>query len=281
MKHSDPRKGEFTPTSLQTFLECPRKYYFQKLLHFSPKSENNAREFGAAFHEFVSTFYKFQNLPLEQRKLKAIQAFLANYDPANDSTKRNLASGLILCDRYAENYKNDTAVYKMDLVESDLVVSMANGTSLFMRVDRLLVADNFYTVVDTKTTTMALTDWFWKEFELSFQLSCYHHAIEVHCGHCDNIQIDAVKVYPLPEFQRRSLQRTENQINDFLNTYQEITNRILDTLDGTGPEKELAYFYQNPCSCSKFGGCPYLSVCKFGLTHPDVQIMFTRNQGED
>lgn len=281
MKHSNPRLGEFTPTSLTTYLECPRKYYFQKCLNFCPKSESNAKEFGSAIHEMVSTYYKLQNIPYETRKLKAIQAFIATYDKTNDTIKRSMTSGLLVSSAYCDTYKNDNAQYLTDMVETELVVSMPFNTMMYLRQDRLLIADGFYTVVDTKTTTMALTEWYWKEFLLSFQLSAYHYATLQTSGHCDNIQIDAIKVYPKPEFQRRSMQRTENQINDWLNTYKFIVAQIMDSFYPHDQHKELNCFYQNTTSCSKYSGCPYLSVCQYGLTHPDVQVMFTTKETEE
>lgn len=279
MKSSNPRQGEFTPTSLITFMECPRKYYFQKCMGFQPKTDRNDREFGTAIHEMVSTFYKNKDLSFNERKLKSVKAFISNWDSKLDSSKKNLNIGLVISDKYCDTYKNDSAQYKMDMVESDTVISIPNGTTLYMRIDRILIQDDFYTVVDTKTTGSAITDYYWKDYDLSFQLTCYHYAIEQLVGHCDNIQIDAIKVHHTPEFVRRSFQRTESQVADWYNTYCAITGTIQSSFC-SNREQEILNFYQNTTNCGKFGGCPYQSVCKYGLTHPDVQIMFTKGEVE-
>jgi hypothetical protein len=258
-----------------TYMECPRKYYFQKCMSFNPKTERNDREWGTAMHEAVASFYKNNKLPFEDRKLKAVQAFIANYDPACDTPKKNLNNGLVIVGKYCDVYKHDKSQYLMEMVETENVISMPNSTTLYMRIDRILIENGFYTVVDTKTTGQAITDYYWRDFELSFQLSTYSYAVEKLTGHCDNIQIDAIRVHASPEFVRRSFQRTEEQVQEWLNTYKQVTGSIRASFC-SNKDTEVSNFYQNTGSCSKFGGCPYLPVCKYGLSHPDVQIMFNR-----
>jgi hypothetical protein len=250
-------------------------------MNFNPKTERNDREFGTSIHEMVSTFYKYQNLPPDQRKLKSVKAFLDSWDPAHDLPKKNTNIGLVVSDKYCECYKRDNSTYLMDMVETENVIAMPNNTTLYMRIDRILIDKGFYTVVDTKTTGRKQTEYYWKAFDLNFQMSAYHYTVENLVGHCDNIQIDSIHVDPNPSFERRSFQRTETQIQEWLNTYIQLTGAIRASFC-SNQQTEIENFYQNTCSCDKFGGCPYASVCRFGMSHPDVQIMFnTKEIGDE
>lgn len=286
---SNPRKGEFTPTSLETYLDCPRKYYLGKVMGLSPTKFVGSQVFGSAIHAGVGKFYELKDtqLPFEELKLACVREFAQNWNPEYNDSKRNTDTGLAIISGYCSRYKNDTAKYLADMIETNITISMPNETKLFMRLDRILVEENFFTVVDTKTSSMALTDYFLKGFIMSFQLSTYVYAVAQIKGHCDNVQVDLIKVPPDTDmekgFVRKSMDRTELQMADWLNTYEEITDRIQEsfTENNSTSDIELRCFHQNQNSCTKYGGCPYFSICQFGLSHPDVKIMFTRkNQVE-
>lgn len=284
---SDPRKGEFTPTSLETYLDCPRKYYFTKVMQLTPVKGVSSANFGTAIHAGVDIFYSLKNTGISHDELVArmLQAFALLWDRSLDDGRRNINSGIAILSAYARIYKNDTATYLRDLVESKITISMPNGTTLTMRLDRILVEGKFYTVVDTKTTSMSLTEYYLKNFVNSFQLTSYCYAVTQLKGHCDNVQVDAIKVPPEIDvgkgFVRRSMERTELQVEDWLNTYNNITEQIQSNFSLCSDEgEEIRAFYQNQNSCTKYGGCPFFSICQYGLSHPDVQLMFVRKNIE-
>lgn len=282
MKHStNPKLGEFTPTSLETFLECKRKYYLSRILALQPLRKASSLNFGGAVHEGIGAWYSTQGQAPEERLKAMLVAFGKAWDPQYESDKHSTIIGIQLLKQYAAIYRYDTAKYKPDMIELDVRCVMPNNTTLVGRIDRVIQDATQIVVVDTKTTTMSLTDWFWKNYENNFQLLSYDHIVTTLLGNCDTVQIDAVN-FPTKldqtekQFQRRSMPTTEQQKEDWLNTYLEITTFIMSSLT-TSEDTQFRSFHACHTSCSNYGGCPYLPVCRYGLTHPDVKLMFQRN----
>lgn len=278
---TSPQLRQFTPTSLESFLRCPRKYYFEKVLSLQSTRSKIGADFGSAFHKAVSTFYSLRakgELSFEDIVIQSIHSFSADWDGKEEDGKRNSVQALSLITAYCNCYRNDRSMYREDMIETEQTIEMPLSTTLTCRIDRVLLEDNCVTVVDTKTSGSPLTEWFWKGFLNSFQMRAYRYVVEQILGNCDNVQIDAVKVpLELPEktFQRRSMDYTELQQAEFLNTYQQVVDRILTNLEYC-EEDQLGKFYQCPTACSDYGGCEFLSICQHGLSHPDVKVVFGR-----
>lgn len=278
---TSPYKRQFTLTSLETFLRCPRKYYFEKCLSLQSNREKTGADFGTALHAAIGKFYELRvdgEVPFEDIVLLSIQAFTEKWEGKAEDGKRNAVQGLQLINAYCNCYRNDRATYKKDMIETEVVLEMPLSSFLTCRIDRILLENNCTTVVDTKSSGSPLTEWFWKGFRNSFQLRGYKYVVEQILGTCDNVQVDAVKV-PLAEiektFQRQSMFYTDLQMEEFLNTYRECVERITAAL-ALPEEKALGKFHQCPTACGDYGGCEFLSVCQHGLSHPDVQVLFKR-----
>jgi RecB family exonuclease len=302
-ENSSFSEGIFSPSAIETYLDCPRKAYFSYSLHLKSKETSNALLFGSAIHAGVATFYKIKNLSHSELITLALQAncpqaadlsqntlilvlsiegFLSIWkdNPIKGDSKRNLESGMLIVTKYVSCYQNDSANYHPDYIETPVSVEMPNRTRLIAIIDRIRTQGG-YIVVDTKTSSWPLTDFFFKGFINSFQLSAYYYVVQEIVGNCDGIQVDGIKV-PYQEkdnFIRRIFLRTEVQMGDWLNTYLSVTNRILATIS-LPEEKRLLSFPCNQQSCANYGGCPYLTVCQYGFSHPLVKENFTLKQQE-
>jgi len=299
---ADPREGEFTPTSLQNYT-CPRKWYFKYNLKLIPTSDRINLKFGSAMHVGIGTFYIARSLsPTE-----AVKHFGVNFTPTNKDSftcakilalklfseewashnirgneKKNLEGGILLLDKYCDVYKGDSAHYIPTFIECPIWIEMPNGTQLGLIIDRIQEDGDYTTIVDTKTSGWPLTDYFFKRFENDQQMSAYFYAITQIKGRCDAIQIDGIQC-PLQAnveegFVRRTFLRTELQIADWLLTYLTWSNRIMESLAIQDEGERLKAFPCDQNRCADYGGCPYLPICKHGLTHPDVQIMFEKEE---
>lgn len=296
-------EGTFSPTSLENYLACPRKWYLNKFLHIEPREKAASLAFGSAMHYGVGTFYTVKDMMLVQAwellkdNLKLTEdLFLQqnkNYSPVffarrafevawkseltQPDEKRNLQTGLQLIEQYCKAYQHDTSHFPQEYIECPAEILMPNGTTLIMVIDRINVEPNFVTIIDTKTSAMSLSDYFFRKFENSFQLSSYFYACKEVMGTADCIQVDAIKV-PYPSktdgFVRRTFMRTDLQMEEFLNTYLRITDFITSNLDK--PEEDrLKAFHQNQTSCDSYGGCKYLPICEHGFDHPAMKNEFT------
>lgn len=283
MRRSDLAKREFSPTGLEDYMRCPRLFYYRKFLKLNPTSASLDQHFGLAIHSGVATFFKLfqKESDFDLAKKESVKAFGETWKTKQitGNEKKSLQVGLTTIDTYCKIYQNSKEFYSPELIEMEQVLAMPNDTFLVMIIDRIFRAGKDYIRVDdTKSTSRPLTDWYFASWENSFQLMCYNYTVEQICGHCDGIQVDAIHV-PLGKnenFVRRTFQVTELQKADFLNTYTRETSSILKAVEENSPE---AF----PCrqkSCSDFGGCKYLNVCKYGFDYPDVQTQFVREELE-
>ena len=284
LERTDIWSGEFSPTGIETAF-CYRKIYLKKVLGLVEKRPAYALWFGSAIHSAVEYYYVNRpEMSWEDTAIGSVEAFVESWVPhkSNGDKKRNLASGIAIMGAYCEYYKDDIANIVPEFVEAKQWVPMPNGTHLLCKIDRVRDDDGAYTVVDTKTSSWPLTDFYFKGFENNFQTSMYYYCVEQMLGECQAIQIDGIKVpHPAPTsvtvpFSRRTFLREELQIADAVNTYCQMTDYIGQTLkDYEGDEEMLLKkFYCNPTKCNDYGGCEYKPICMYGFTHPAVAVDF-------
>lgn len=282
VERTDPFKGEFSPSGITTAF-CPRKFYFEKILKLESKQYISAAlAFGISIHKAMEVYHAHKplDLPLPELQQRVVTSFIeawAKFAILGDA-KRNLDSGMLILNKYCEVYQNDDTSFKEEDIESNQWLPMPNGTKLLVKMDRVLVSPNIIRLVDTKTTSSSLTDYYFKVYENDIKMSLYYYVVENLLGRCDDMQIDAIKV-PLPikepysGFARRCFSRTELQIEDALLTYYKITDYIMAGL--AKPKDEwVSHFYCNQTMCAEYSGCKFLPVCKHGLDHPSVALEF-------
>ena len=289
---SDPLQGSFSATGLETYLTCPRKFYLKYLSKLSVTSSPASLVFGAAIHHAVGTFYTVKDLPEGSirsmfsvpagittamlMEYVCVRAFTQKWNEAGieGDGKRNLVNGIDIICKYISTYKGDTAAYLPEYIETNTSLMMPNGTRLICIIDRIQKESSYISVCDTKTSSWPLTDYFFKKFINSFQLSCYDYATISLLGDCDNVCIDGILVPNRgtgDSFIRRTFLRTDHQRAEFLNTYTGITDRIREDL-AKSEEDAVKCFSCNPTACDNYGGCEYIPLCQYGFTASSLCI---------
>lgn len=283
LERTDVFQGEFSPTGIQT-AACYRRFYFEKILKLRAVNSTIPLNFGTAFHAAVETFYRMrkEEAELDAIKIAAAQTFAEEWSAfgMRGDGVRNLHTGLLAIGRYCETYQFDRSIFELADIECTQWLPMNNGTRILVKLDRVISTPTMIRLVDTKTTSSALTDYFFLKFDNDFQMSCYYYVVEQLLGGCDDIQIDAVRLPAKDDmcFTRRSFMRTELQIQDMLNTYYHVSEYIMKSLEVVKEKEDPSLyptvFYCNQSECDKFGGCKYRNICKFGLDHPSTKVDF-------
>ena len=279
---SNPWKGEVSPSSLDT-ASCFRKFLYDKVLGISPDIPKVALVFGTCIHKGIETYYISKTtLGHTQASLLGLQAFSTAWDAAacDGDIKRNYLTGVTLLHEYFKVYEKDSTSFVPSLVECEQWMELPNGCMLLMKIDRVRDENKYFTVVDTKTTTMALTEYYFRNFENALATTLYFWGVASILGQCDAVQIDAVHI-PVDQrdpgvgFVRRVLMRTELQVHEAITTVVYRTNHIRNVLSGSKKIREL--LEAMPCNqhnCNDYGGCPYIGICKYGFSHPSLCVDF-------
>lgn len=276
-------KGEFSPSGIET-ARCYRRFYYTKMLGIKPKTTPSALVFGICIHRGVEVFYQLAQdkaMPKLEVKKAMIKAFSAEWVKHGimGDIKRNLETGILIMNNYCDRYYGTTDQFELENIESDQWVPMPNGALMLVKIDRVLNQGDLIAVVDTKTTSGSITPYFWKNFENHLPTSLYTYTVRKLLGRCDFVTIDAIKVPPpaasskTEPFGRQSFIRTELQLDDAVRTFTNMTDYIMSVFDR--PREEwAARMYPNQGECDKYGGCPFLPICKHGLDHPAVKVDF-------
>lgn len=265
---------------------CRRKYFYKKILGLKSLTGKVSANYGTCIHAGVGAFYMSQELPLQERTAKAIAAFTEEWERYGQQgdEKRSLIGGVTTLTEYCKAYGKDTATFLPTLIEASQSIEMPNGTVLIVRIDRVTkdAVSDTTTIFDTKTCSMAFTDYYFRQYENNFQQSAYWYVVDsILGGTVDCSIIDLIKVpfstgksrstgRPVENFVRRSYLRSDLQLEEFLNTYKRLTEEIL----ANAASEDAAKFPQCPTACGNYGGCEYLPVCKYGYSHPAVRIDF-------
>lgn len=279
MKRPGHTENRFSPSSLGD-LACPRAWYLNRVLNLETVVENAALAFGGSLHKGIAAFYKQRNDSFDLAKIDCLNAFIEEWESYGimGDGKRSLDSGVVILEAYCNKYENDPAYYNPDFIEVEQKVEMENGSLLHIIIDRIEERKGGDKIVhDSKSSSRAITDYYFRQFENNLQMSLYFHGVEQVCGECTNVCIDALKVPntgdPDKDFQRRSFFCTDLQIADAVNTYNKKVAFIKEGLMFRDAE-QVEHFYCEHSRCSDYGGCDFLPICKHGLTHPIIQTDF-------
>jgi CRISPR/Cas system-associated exonuclease Cas4 (RecB family) len=254
---------EFNPTAIESYLTCPRKFYYSLVKGIQPKADRVALSFGTAMHAAGAAWYGKLG---DEVALKAFCDLFPEVPSDVEDKYRTQANGVATLKAYFKLYKDDT-IDSIDYLEQEFRIPMPNGTVLVIKPDRIRKTSTGIIPTDMKTTAMPLTSMFFNQYENSFQLTGYLYGANHEFKEtCDSVVIDALKV-PLSttgkteNFVRRSFFRTEKQIKDWEDTYIKTTDKMLCA-------KCEADFTCNQQGCAKPFVCDYLDLCKYGKEHP-------------
>jgi hypothetical protein len=265
-------------TSLGTFKECPRKYYYSIVLGRVPKTQSAHLSFGLWLHQARETYDQMRSLGAEHQ-----EALRTTVEKALRSTwNRALGRGWIsdIPEKTRLSLIRTIVWYLDELGQNDPIetIHLANGKPavelsfrffaegcsqvtgepilLCGHMDRIgRLGDNLYGV-DIKTTKRALDPRFFAQFSPDNQMSLYTIAGKVAFGQdlagmiIDGIQVGA----GFARFQRGLVPRTKESSEEWMVHFW-FWQRQMENCAESG------IWPLNDKSCGNYGGCPYQSVC--------------------
>jgi len=273
-------------TSLGTFKECPKKYYYSIIEGWVPKRESPHLTFGLLFHEGCERYehQKARGYDHEQALRAALKHVLTKsfnpytgkpWDSGHSEKNRDtlLRTLVWYLDDFGRNDKLQTFMLKngkpaveltfnynpKDFENGEILRSSVTGEEIAFsgHIDRMVWEQGQKFVLDHKTTGNQLGQKYFSQYTPHNQISMYSLAamyeFEVDVA---GVIIDAAQVkVTLSRFERQTIYRSLPQLREWLNDA-----KYWIALMGYMAEQKR--WPQNDTACNSYGGCPYREVCK-------------------
>lgn len=264
-------------TSLGTYKECPRKYYYSIILGLVPREESPHLTFGLLLHKAREDYDRAR---LSGRSHE--QALDLVLDAVLRSTWNKALKRPSLGDHKTKNRMSlvRTVVWYLDVMaqkDSFETLRLANGQPavelsfrfapgwytaegeeiiLCGHLDRIGLLNGIPYILDVKTTSQSLGESFFKQFSPHNQFSLYTLAGQVvYEQPIKSIIVDGVQVgVGFSRFQRKLIERSEEQLVEWLGETQE-------WIEEMGDSARRGRWKLNDKSCDHYGGCPFREVC--------------------
>lgn len=267
-------------TSLRTFLECPKKYYYSIILGRVPIAESVHLTFGILVHKGLEIYHKARHSgkyhedalrTTVQWALEAtwIRALNRPWTPNDDKVGRtkNRYTLLRTIIWYLDEYQDDPmataiieggqpAVELPFMLDSGHTASTGEEFVLCGFLDRIAVQQGRFFVTDVKTTGRPVDLHYFNRFSPDTQMTLYTLAGQsVFKIPVEGVMVDGIQVQvENNNFARQLTPRSPEQLVE----WQEQLVYWLMQLNQCATSN---VWPRNDAACELYGGCPYRSVC--------------------
>jgi len=265
-------------SKMQTYLECPRLYFYQYVLGWRSVFPNNHLVFGEAWH--LPMEHLLLNGYSDDIVIEGYNLFENHYrkvfNPDTDEMfkSKTPANAFLALGLYASHmdYRRDLSKYEVLYTEIAGSVAISDSKLMYFRMDSILrnrMTDKKFSL-EHKTGSRL---WMWAEqWPLSIQTGTYTHVL--HClfpfGQVEGVTMNGTffmnrKKDPI-EFYRFPVGRTTDQMQvwlDTVNYYYEDIVRNMEMLSDAKEEDEVLFaFPLRPTSCLNYGRiCAFNDYC--------------------
>lgn len=256
-------------TKLNTFLECPRSYFYEYILGWRPESPNLHLEFGKAWH--IAMEHILIHGYDENSIAAAYLLFLEHYrkffpetmDDVNEpKTPSNALKALV---QYCTIYKDDKFIPKYTEIAG--TVPIDDKRVLHFRMDSILEIEGMIRSREHKTGSQLSRQWI-DQWSLSLQVGTYNHVLYCLYPHEEvwGVEINGTFFQKKEnKFQRVPARPNIGMMNSWHWTVLHIfnmidfeTNRLMDVKES---DPVMQAFPCNPTNCTKYFGCRYHDFC--------------------
>ena len=174
IKLKDNFKFSLSYSKMNTFFECPFKYYCDNILRLNKYEETFDTWVGSLCHYILSKIYD-DNFDYENSKEEFISNHEFNLSKENTLFLNKILSELRIAIKYIKSLQNTT---KYQIIETEKNINFdINGTNFIGIIDKVMHYDNKIVLVDYKTGTPDI-DLRMANFGLNLQLPTYLYLIK-------------------------------------------------------------------------------------------------------
>jgi hypothetical protein len=264
-------------TSIGYLKTCAQLYYLTVIEGWVPKEESIHLRFGQEYHQAIYDFEvaRAAGLSFEDALRLTMQQLLVrirDWDPdptLRASASKNKAQLLHLIVAYCDNYRDDP--YKTVILENgrpaveltfkfELDWGPSQGDRNYLlcgHLDRVVSFNDSIFVLDHKTSSNSLTDYYFNQYSPNNQMTLYSFAGKVVLDSpIAGVVIEAVQIAidkPM-KFERRPTYRSDAIIDEWLDDLEY-------HLANAEAFAQAGYWPRNDTACGMYGGCRFREIC--------------------
>jgi hypothetical protein len=279
-------------TQLNTYYQCPMKYYLQFICGLRKVEEGITDidlRFGSAVHKCLEVYYKGKGITNEQ--IKEVWKGFIDLPESYEEKSKTRANGERLCSDYVATYATRDADWEILGTEQKINIPIGE-VSYAVKCDLVIKVNGNIFAVEHKTTS-SISPTFFSKFTPNTQISAQTEAVRQEFGECSGVIVNALESgwvskpvlidpsdsdtsnYSIKEvkhckyygkemaycsgfhsnFQREIVNRTKEQLLDFKeNAKNGAIKLITDT--------QLGNFVKHEQRCHDYkAGCPMKELC--------------------
>lgn len=265
-------------TSLGTFKDCPRKYFYSIVSGYAPRGTSVHLRFGSLYHSGLESYDKLRavdGFDHESALRRVVLDLLTEtWDREADApedfqhsnkSRETLVRSVIW---YLEHFLDDPAKTLIlsngaPAVELTFRFEVDDGLVLAGHLDRVVdFADGIY-VMDRKTTTSTVSSNYFERYEPDNQMSLYSLAAHViYQVPVRGVIIDAAQIaVGFTRFARGMTYRTPDQLQEWLGFTKQWVAEAQSLGHQMTTETDERPWRMNDKSCHDYGGCQFRQVC--------------------
>lgn len=273
----NPTLGIIDSTKLQSYITCPRMFFYNYILGWQTDAPNNHLVFGSAVHEAMEHLYTegFGTDQVIDAFHRFLNCYRAEFPEETDELfePKTPARFMDFLLQYAQTYQTDLIQYDSLFTEVAGSVSIDGFYKLFFKMDTILMdhSDGTFFSLEHKTKQGTLDRQWRMDFPLSIQVGTYTHALyclfpisKVKGVTINGLAFKKTKSH-LFEMERLPIWKTVEQMQVWQTTVLHYLmelewqyHKLSEEVEGA---QTMLSFPLRPTSCTKFFGCSYHDFC--------------------
>ena len=276
------KKWDFVdPSKMNTFLTCPRKFFYEYILGWRPESVNKHFVFGTAWH--LAMEHLSLNGYGEESQREAYEKFLKYYREYFseitdlDQAPKNPGNAKLAIEEYCNKYEKIDS--KLETLYTEILTSVpvsSSGRMMIGRMDKISYHPELGIIgFDFKTGSYRSSMWE-KQWKTSVQMSYYYHVLNLAFPgqHIYGIIVDGVFFYKRQQKNADTrnipVRVPVRKTNDMHRAFLSDLNLELDMLEwnfdglskASADDQTMSCFPRRPTSCTMYNHiCLYHDFC--------------------
>lgn len=255
-------------SKLQTYMRCPRRYFYRYILGWAPDGDNFHLVFGRAWHKAMEVLLT-DRPPTERTYERAFAAFYEVYrevvEKDGDYGGKTAEAAAEAIVQYGREHAHDE--FDVLLIEASGQVPLTMDLWMHFRLDAVLKDERGIYVLEHKTTGRNTRQWR-DQWPLSTQVGLYTHVLyslydpdEVYGVIINGAVFKKTGI----EFIRLPVRQTPKTMNVWWTHTRRWIDMLLHDMErleqASVDDQVLKAFPMCTTSCTDFYGCPYADLC--------------------